>query len=105
MFDVKSEGFNQLQKNLRDLEKKAKQLNGSNSVPLDKLFSDAFMASHSEYASFQKLVDSASLEIDSNEDLKTEEWNKFVEENTLFNSWEDMYSTAVTEWAAKQLGR
>ena len=48
-FDMK--GLNQLQRRLKDLERKARGLNGQHQIPLSDLFPPSFLRVHTRFSS------------------------------------------------------
>lgn len=49
------------------------------------------------------MVDSSVIEIKSEEDFKSKEWNEFIRIKSKFNSWTKMLQTAYSEWVKKKL--
>ncbi|ENZ5662726.1 hypothetical protein ACGWY0_001965 [Enterococcus hirae] len=89
-------GLDDLQKNLNQLSKNAKELDGEHSVPFDELFNEKFMIENTNFSNIDDFSDIES--IDDNE------LDNFVSSNTDFESWEDMKSAAGSEWVTKRLG-
>ncbi|MGC4668256.1 hypothetical protein [Enterococcus hirae] len=83
-------GLDDLQKNLNQLSKNAKELDGEHSVPFDELFNEKFMIENTNFSDIESIDDN--------------ELDNFVSSNTDFESWEDMKSAAGSEWVTKRLG-
>lgn len=104
-FELK--GLKELEKNLKQLEKNANEIHGHNEVPLNKLFNSTFMKRYTKFSNITSFFDASPFTIDTQEDLATlpeDELDKYVSENTSFKSWQEMLTTASSEWVAKKLG-
>lgn len=85
----------------------AEELDGENEVSVDDLFTEQFMREHTEVTSFEEFVERSQWEVESEEDFEAipeDEFDTYVSNNSDFDSWEDMYGTAATEWMAREIG-
>lgn len=92
---------------LKNLEKKAKEISGENSIPANETFTSQFLSKHSNFTSFDDLLEKSPFIIKNQEDFKNipdAEWEKFITDNTDFESWKDMKVEAAKEWTVKKLG-
>jgi hypothetical protein len=99
--------FEDALRKLRDLQRKAEQLDGEHSVSFNELFPDEFMLRNTEFPSVGSMFEASGFKVESSEDMAAipdEEWDKFVQERTRFASWDEMKSAAVQEWAARRMG-
>lgn len=98
--------FEDALRKLRDLQRKAEQLDGQHSVPFVELFPDEFMLRNTEFASIDSMFQLSGFTVKSSEDfaaIPDEAWDRFVQERTRFASWDEMKSAAVQEWATRRL--
>jgi len=100
-FEMK--GLDKVQKEIEKLQKKVKKVGGKQNVKLTELLPDSFIKKQSNYNSLQSMIDSSPKEINSEKDLDSEEWNKFIKENSKFSSWEEMLHAGYAEWVKKKL--
>jgi len=64
------------------------------------------MKKYSSFISLDEMLEKSPFKIESQEDFQKiddAEWDIFIKNNTKFNSWEEMLSTASTIWVKKQL--
>ena len=106
MLEFKIEGLDELQRSLDELGSRASQIHGKQDIPLDELLTAGFLAKHSRFLSVDELFEASGFRVESAEDFASipdDEWERFVQQNTTFATWEDMLSAAGTEWAQKKL--
>ncbi len=100
-------GMKQLQDRLKDLEKSAKELEQTNYVSFEELFTDSFMTQNTSFSSMDEMVDKSPFTISSPEDfaeIPDLEWDQYVKSNTNFSNWHEMLDQAGQEYAIKKLG-
>jgi hypothetical protein len=105
--DFKITGTGEFQKKLRDLAKRAEQLDGSHEIPLRELLSPSFIAGCSRFASVEELFQASGFTFQSAEHFKAipeSDLNAFIKNNTSFDGWHNMIQVASAEWTKKQLG-
>ncbi|MCC7230620.1 MAG: hypothetical protein IT203_09530 [Fimbriimonadaceae bacterium] len=100
MFEIK--GLDQLQRRLKDLERRSQSLDGTHELSFAELFPDSFMRQHTQFATMQEMIDVGNIE--NGDDIHKPEWCAFVAAHTNFDSWESMKSVAGQEWAKRKLG-
>ncbi|MEG0258434.1 MAG: hypothetical protein RR595_05605 [Lysinibacillus sp.] len=103
----KMDGFDELQKELEQLSKSAKELEGEQSVPFSELFTHDFMSKYTTFHSLESLLSSGNFKAETDEEfdaIPENELDSHVSKTTDFDNWEDMLGTAVEEYAVKKLG-
>jgi hypothetical protein len=104
---LKITGLDNLTKNLQDLDKKAKALQGTHPIPLDELLTPAFVSKHTRFASAEDLFEASGFRIESQEDfaaIPDDKWDEFIRSVSPFSDWHAMLEAAVGPWTAKKLG-
>ena len=104
---MKIEGFDKIQKKLRQMKKAAKELDGTHSVSFEDLFTTPFMKKYTQFQSIEEFFSSSSFNVTSQEDFEVipeEDMDAYVASNTNFETWENMLSKAAEEYAARKLG-
>jgi len=108
MFKFEMKGFDKVHKRLDDMAKRAAELDGKQqTVPLSELLNDEFIAEHTSFASFNELLAASPFKVATKEDFEAipdAEWDTYIENNTSFESWENMQHRAAAEYLAKQIG-
>ncbi len=107
MDNIRIEGMDRLQRKLKDLGRKAQELDGEHHVPLAELLSPDFMARNTDFGNAQEMFDEGGFKIESQDDFEKipdVEWDAFVAARTQFSNWEEMLTAATGEWTSKQLG-
>ena len=102
---VKMDGFDDLQKFFKNLEKKAKDASGEASF--SELFNPDFMTAFTNFKSIDEFFEKSPFDINTQEDfenLNESELDNYVKENTRFSSWEEMMNEAGKRYIAKKLG-
>lgn len=104
---AKNDGFDDLSKTIKELSKKAKDLEKADPVPLEEVLSPKFISKHSRFSDAQDFFDASGFDFDNSEEfdaIPEEDLDEFVRSETPFDSWSEMLSKAVEEWAASKLG-
>ncbi|OEG62279.1 MAG: hypothetical protein BHK79_07125 [Halanaerobium sp. MDAL1] len=108
MFEVNMEGFDELEKNLDELQRRAEELDGEHEIRLDELLNETFMANYTNYSNLDEMINGSEFEFETEKEfeeiLETEEWDTFIGNNSVFNNWDDMIEKASAEWTGKNLG-
>ncbi|MGE1071191.1 hypothetical protein ACQJ22_01200 [Pseudomonas fragariae (ex Marin et al. 2024)] len=82
---------------LDQLIKNAEELNGKHQVKLEDLMNPSFISTHSKFADLKALFQASDFKIETAEDfaaIPDDDWDKFISENTDFDSWEQMQRSA-----------
>jgi hypothetical protein len=108
MFKIEMKGFDEVQKRLGDMAKRASELDGKQqTVPLSELLNDDFIAEHSSFATFNELLAASPFKVETEEDFEAipnADWDTYIAKNTSFESWEEMQHQAAAKYLANQIG-
>lgn len=107
MFKFEMNGLDKLQKDLKNMEKAARELEGKQTVPLSVLFNDSFMVKYTKFNNLDELFKNSSFEVETDEDfakIPDSEWDQYIKEVTNFENWQEMMSEAAELYALKKLG-
>lgn len=96
-------GLDAVQRQLKHLERKARDLHGTQDVPLTELLNDGFVSRNTDFASLNEMTE-AYGGIETGDDLQTDEWSGFVAAHSRFAGWQEMAQAAGAEWAKAKLG-
>ncbi|MEY8346438.1 hypothetical protein [Niallia circulans] len=100
----KNDGFDDLNKFLKDMEKKVEKASGD--VSFSVLFNDRFMKKNTDFNNIDDFFEKSPFEFENEEEFEKideNELDKYVKENTKFNTWEEMMSEAGALYMAEQL--
>jgi hypothetical protein len=98
-------GMKEFQKELKNMARAAKELQGDHQVPLHELLTDAFLRKHTSFNSFAEFEQQEIFsKYSSFEEIPDDELNAFVSANTKFSNWTEMLEEAVAEYTFKKLG-
>lgn len=104
---VKVSGFDKLEKELKRMERNAKELSKTTEVPFDELFTDSFMNKHTPYSSIDEFLTAGEFNAQTSEEFEKipdKELDQFVSKVTSFNTWEEMLDEATSEYVLNKLG-
>lgn len=107
MSSFKITGLDKLEKQLKQMEKGAKELSKTKHVSFGELFPVLFMRKYTSFSSMDELLDAGGFKVESQEEFEAipdVEFDKHIAANTRFKSWEDMLGEATSQYAAKKLG-
>lgn len=107
MFKFEMKGLDKLQKDLKNMEKAARELEGKQTVPLSVLFNDSFMLKYTKFDNLDALFENSDFEVETDEDfakIPDDQWDQYINEVTDFENWEEMMSKAAELYALKKLG-
>jgi hypothetical protein len=113
LIEQKQEAFQVLDikvdlRGLEQLQRNARALDGTHNIPLEELFSPAFMRGCSRFSTFREMLDASPFTVHSADDFRTvpdADWDAYVRQTTRFASWEAMQQAAAVEWAKARLFR
>jgi hypothetical protein len=103
-FEIK--GLKEAQDRLKKLADDAEELDGQ-SVPLSEVLTDEFVHTNSPFDSLDNLIKASGYTVESQEDFEAipdEEWDRFISDNTSFDSWQEMIDSAGAIYAKNKLG-
>ncbi len=104
---IKTTGFDELEKKLQDITKKAEELNEVKRIPLSELFPEDFVMKHTRFSSISELFQKSGFIVKSDEDLAAipeDKFDHFLRSNSEFDSWQTFLAAANEEWTVKRLG-
>lgn len=101
---MSTNGFDALSKELDNMARKAKELEGQRTVDLSELFNNKFMISNTKFSSFDDFAEASKFDWSDIEAIPEVELDIFISKTSSFSSWEEMYGEAATNYYAKQLG-
>ena len=107
MSGIKITGLDKLERQLKQMEKGAKELERTKHVSFSELFTPAFMRKHTSFSSIDELLQTGGFKADSQEAFEAipdDLLDKHISSTTKFNSWEEMLSEATEQYALKKLG-
>ena len=108
MFDIKIDGIKEVQDKLNKMVQTAEELEKGKSVSLNELMTNGFVKKNTEHDTFESFAIESGLiskgEEVTEEILNSSDFNKYVKNNTDFESWDDMLQTASVKYIQKQLG-
>ena len=102
-----NDGFDDIQKQLKQLQQQAKELDGTQEVPFGELTTNEFMRSYTQFETIDEFFDASEWSIDTMDDLEPipeEHLNRYVDEYTEFPDWHAMMEKAGAEYVARRLG-
>lgn len=103
---VEIKGFEELAGKLGRLAENADSIDGENTVSFDELFTPEFMQTYTEYNSIDSFFGQSRWTVETQDDFKhipEDDFDRYVDDHTGFNSWEAMLSAAAREWTTRQL--
>lgn len=71
-------------------------------VALEDIFPDSFMGENTDFPSISGFFSSSPWDVETGRDFEgipSEEFDEYVDEHTEFSNWEEMLSSAASEWA------
>lgn len=91
---------------LDQLRKNLDEISGTHSYSLKEMFPDDFLHKHTKFSSISDFFEATGFKLDSQDDLKNLDetaLDKFVSENSDFDSWESMKRQAGVELLEKKI--
>lgn len=104
---MKVTGFDKLGKQLKKMQQAAQELQGTQNVPFDELFTPSFMQKYTDFSSFDELLEKGGFVVNSQEDFEKipdDVFDEHISKNTKFSTWGDMLDNATENYVAKKLG-
>lgn len=107
MVRFKSSGFDDLQRQLENMARRAESLHGEHEVPFSELFTESFMQKCSSFSSLDDLLRAGNFIVESNEDFDSipeDALDAHISSVTCFRTWEEMLEAASSEYVSRALG-
>lgn len=92
--------FKNLKNNVDKLIKNLEEVESTKQLSFTELFTPTFLSECSSFTSLEDLFEKSGFKVESPEDFKkipNEEWERFIVENTSYESWLDMQKDAATK--------
>ncbi len=106
MLEIKLEGYDEVIRELRELQGRACELDGEHDVPFEELLTADFMFKHTRFSNVDMMLGESPWSMESTENFEAipnAERDNYVSENTEFSGWAEMQQAAAERWAAKKL--
>lgn len=107
MSRFKVQGFDELEKDLKKLQKNAKKLDRQKKIPFSDLFTPEFMSKYTSFASFDELLSAGGFHAETSEEFEEipeAAFDAHIAATTKFPTWEDMLDEATSQYVTKALG-
>lgn len=104
---IKIKGLDKLEKQLKQIQKGARELERTKQISFSELFTASFMQRYTSFSSFDELLKAGNFNIESQEDFEAisdAKFDKHIAATTKFKNWEAMLSEATAQYATKKLG-
>ncbi len=104
---IKIEGLKDLEKNIKQMERNARKINGTKKVPQNELFPNSFMRKYTQFSSIDAFFNASGFNINNQSDfnkIPDAEWDRYVSGHTKFKNWNEMKGKAAAEWGASKIG-
>ena len=104
---LKITGLDELTKKLDDLGRKAGEIDGEQTVPMNELLNDAFVSRHTRFANADEMFCASGFKIETQADfaaLPEDKWDEFIRSVSAFPDWNGMLGEAGKEWVGEKLG-
>ena len=104
-FDIN--GLDKLQDQLKQMQKSAKELDGTHEIPFSELFTESFMLKHTSYSIFDELLSAGGFSANTTEEFQAipdAVFDKHISQNSQFSSWQEMLDTATSDYVTKKMG-
>ncbi|MCD8905924.1 hypothetical protein K2V56_10560 [Staphylococcus chromogenes] len=103
----KSKGVDDFINRLDKLVDNANEISGTHEYSFEEFLSTDFMKKNTDKDDFYDFVESSNFDISNQSDfdkvVETSDWNNYVRNHSVFDSWQDMFDTAVKEMISKKL--
>jgi len=100
-------GLDNLEKQLKQLEKNVEELSQKNQVSFAELFPPSFMQKNTSFSSMDELIKAGGFKVESQEDFESipeAEFDKHIAANSKFKNWEDMLNEAYSQYISPKIG-
>lgn len=106
-FKFDDSGIKKLQKELKQMQRAAKELEGTHEVPFSDLFTSEFMRKYTPYDSIDALLEAGGFHAETSEEfdaIPEDLFDKHIATTTRFRSWQEMLDTATEQYISRKLG-
>ena len=99
-FEIEMNGFDELEDSLDSVS-------GESTVTFGELFAESFMRRHTDFDDIEEFFEESPWTVEDEEDFEEipeDEFDAYVDDTTMFATWESMLGKAGEKWMADQLG-
>jgi hypothetical protein len=103
---MKIKGFDDLERQLKKMQKGVKELERTKEIPFEDLFTANFMRRYTDYGTISDFLDNCGYPANTTEEFSAipdAEFDKYVAANTRFSTWEKMLEKATDDYIVKKL--
>ena len=107
MAGFKVDGLDDLERDLRNLQRNAQRMSGKQQVSFDKLFTRSFMRKYTRYSSIDALLEAGGFSVKTDKEfdaIPQKELDAHIAKTTDFGSWDEMLGEATEQYVLNQLG-
>lgn len=107
MSKLKIEGLDDLQEQLREMDRGMKELSRKHEIPLSELFTSAFMRKFTDYSSLDELLEAGGFHAETSEEFEAipeDAFDAFIAKVSKFQSWDKMLDKATELYLSEKLG-
>lgn len=104
---IKIKGLDKLEKQLKQMQKGARELERTKQVSFGELFTASFMKKYTSFSTMDELLKAGGFNVESQEDFEAipdAEFDKHIAATTKFKNWEEMLNEATSHYVSKKLG-
>lgn len=104
---IKVNGLDKLHKQLKQMQKSVKELEGKQNVSLDELLTDNFMQKNTVFRTLDDMFDKSPFKVKTQEDFENipeEKLDEYISSKTKFSNWKSMLENATSEYVSRKLG-
>lgn len=95
-----------IKSNINQIKKNLEEIGNTTQIRFDELFTPEFLTEYTSFVSIGDMFDKSGFKVKTPEDFKAipdDEWERFIIENTSFESWSDMQKKALQVVMSKRL--
>lgn len=93
-------------KQLKQLQENLKKVEGTRTYTFKEIFNDNFISSHTKFQTISDFLNASGLDFSSQEafrNIDIDKLDKYISENSDFNSWNEMKTVASNELISKEI--
>ncbi|HBI3683762.1 TPA: hypothetical protein K3939_004457 [Citrobacter freundii] len=97
-----------IKSNINQIKKNLEEIGNTTQIRFDELFTPEFLTEYTSFVSIGDMFEKSGFIVKTPEDFKAipdDEWERFVTENTTFESWSDMQKKALQVVMSKRLSK
>ncbi|CAI2439073.1 hypothetical protein [Serratia proteamaculans] len=93
-------------KNIEKMQRNLEEIGETPELRFDELFNEEFLSQCSTFVSLDDMLEKSGFKVETAEDFKAipdDEWERFIVENTSYESWREMQMDAGAKLLEKRL--